>query len=195
VKTARLGLLAVLVLITAVAAYMARDLVREFVVLPLAYVLWQLRGLLDGVAQLVQWGILVSLLALVMAWQLVPRLAPPRRSLAGGPARGGPVKATAASLARARTSNYFRWQLANRLGRVARHLGQVPRTDPDASASTFRVNEYLDAGLNHSFVDYAARRVPFAARAVSPLDLDPEEAVRHLETHLTQSGGSDGDSR
>lgn len=194
-KTAPWKLLILLGIIAAVMAYGARDAVQNLIVLPLAYLLWQLRGLLAGVAQLIQWGIVVMLMVLVMAWQLVPRLAPRRQTMATPGAREGNVHATALCLVRARSSNYFRWQLAHRLGRVAGQLGGSSGVDPKAASLPPSIARYLDAGLNHSFVDYAARRVSFTPRPASPMNLDPEEVVRYLELHCSQGGDLDADSR
>lgn len=191
-KQARPWLLFAAAIIAGVLAYLARDTVRDLIVLPLAYLLWQLRGLLAGVAQLVQWAMLVAGMALIMAWQLVPRIAARGRRAARGSARNGAVHATAVSLWRARTSNYFRWQVAHRLGSAANQLADRygpgnERPDPAAA-----VAEYLDAGVNHSFVEYSVSRLPFAAPSASPLDLAPQEVVEYLESHLTQGGGLHG---
>ena len=173
---------------TAVLAYFARHVVYDIVVLPIAYLLWQLRGLLSGVAQLVQWGILVVVMALVMAWQLVPRLAARGRRKAGRQVRDGPVNGTAAILWRARTSSYFRWQLAHRLGRVANQLGDLPGSQLSAGGLSEAIATYLDAGVNHSFVEYASPRLSFPRPAESPLDLAPEDVVQYLESHLMPGG-------
>jgi hypothetical protein len=193
-NTARLWLLFTSILSAAVVAYLARDVVQNMIVVPLAYALWQLRGLLAGVAQLVQWVILIVVVALVMAWQLVPRLAPRSGRIATVPLREGPVNATAVSLSRARSSNYFRWQLAHRLGRAASQLGGIPVGDARAADVSYSIAAYLDAGLNHSFVDYAAPRLRFTRQVASPLHLDPEDVVHFLESHVMEAGGIHADN-
>ncbi len=193
-KRARPWLLFTAAISAGVLAYLARDTVRDLVLLPLAYLLWQLRGLLAGVAQLVQWAVLVAGMALIMAWQLVPKIAARGRRAARGSARNGAVHATAVSLWRARTSKYFRWQVAQRLGKAASQLADRSGSrnePPDRDAS---IAEYLDAGVNHSFVEYSVAHLPFAAPSASPLDLAPQEVVEYLESHLTQGGRPYGDS-
>jgi hypothetical protein len=177
------------VVMTAALAYMARDAVQEFVVLPLAYVLWQLRGLSAGVAQLIQWGLLILAMSLVMAWQLIPQLRPQIRRAPRFLHRGGPVNSTAITLSRARSSNYFRWQLAHRLGRAAAELGSSASTGPWGPSAPAAIAGYLHAGLNQSFVDYASRRLPFTKPSAGALGVDPEEVVRYLEASLIQGGG------
>jgi hypothetical protein len=181
-------LLIALALIAGLLAYMARDLVQNVIVLPLAYLLWQLQGLMAGVAQLVQWVVLLALIALVLAWQLVPRLAPRNDRAPAAPIREGQVNATAVCLFRARKSNYFRWQLAHRLGRAAGQLGGLPAQSLPAGHAPDRMARYLDAGLNHSFVDYAAPRLSIRRHVDGPLELDPQEVVRFLEVNLPGGG-------
>jgi hypothetical protein len=195
VKRARPWILVAGALLTAILAYLAREAVHDFIVLPLAYGVWQLRGLLAGVAQLVQWGLLVVAMGLVMAWQLIPRLAPPSGRTPRRPASVGPVSATAIALVRARSSNYFRWQLAHRLGRAARTLGDVPSRSLQVGNASAAIADYLDAGLNRSFVDYASPKSLFGRPEKGPLGIDPEEVVQYLESHLTPGGGSHVESR
>lgn len=182
--TRRLWLVIGAVFSVAVFAYLGRDAVHDLVVLPVAYLLWQLRGLLSGVAQLVQWGILVVVTALVMAWQLVPRLVAPGRRPTSHALRSGPVNVTADSLWRARSSNYFRWQLAHRLGRAVSMLPTSPAADPLAGKLDAAIAAYLDAGVNHSFVEFSTPHLPFARRAGSPLDVSADEVVQYLERHV-----------
>ena len=104
------------------------------------------------------------------------------------------MNATAICLWRARSSNYFRWQLAHRLGRAASQLGEVPGDGLEPGSLSASIAQYLDAGLNHSFVDYSAPRFPFASPAAGPLGLAPEEVLRYLETHLMEVGHPDANS-
>ena len=57
------------------------------------------------------------------------------------------------------------------------------------------ITRYLDAGVNHSFVEYATPRLPFGRPPGSPLDQAPEAVVRYLETHLLPDGDPHADSR
>lgn len=187
-RTPRFWILVAGVVVTAWLAYIARDAVHDFVVAPIAYGVWQLSALLGGVAQLVQWAALVVAVMLIMFWQLIPRLRPRGRLITPPPGRDGSVNSTAVAVMRARSSNYFRWQLAHRLGRVARHLGGGGRRAQGQSMPA-GIADYLDSGLNRSFVDYASPRLLFARPRVGPLDLDPEEVVHHLEDRMRAEGG------
>jgi len=190
VKLTRAAALALAAVISAGLGYFARDAVNDLIVVPLAYLLWQLRGLLAGVAQLVQWGVLVGGVALVLAWQLVPRLKRlPQRAAQSRPG-GGAVDATAVALLRARRSSYFRWQLAHRLGRTALKFQDLPVGSNEDSAPAPAISAYLDAGVNQSFVDFASRGRILASRVSGPLDVETEDVVRYLESRFLFDGGS-----
>jgi hypothetical protein len=184
---------AALATITAIAAaaYVARSTILDLIILPTAYLLWQVRSLLAGIAQLILWGILVSVTGLVALWQLVPRLMSSPGHALEIQLREGPVQATANHLLRARSSNYFRWQLAHRLARAARECaelyGGADSKVPDD------IGRYFDAGMNHSFVEYSAKAGPFTRPGAGPLDLDPAQAVRYLESRFMQGGGTYAD--
>ncbi len=93
----------------------------------------------------------------------------------------------AIGLQRARTSNDFKWQIANRLGRLARRVLDAPTYPSALDPMDDSVGRYLDAGLNHSFVDYPTPRNRFATRPATPLDIDPSEVVAFLESRMDMS--------
>jgi len=193
-KTSRYVLLIASVLLSAALAFVARDLVRDLIVVPLSFLIWQLGELLKGVAQLVQWGILVVALALVLAWQLVPELKRPSRKTSGGRMAGGEVETMALGLLRAHASNYFKWQLAHRLGRVSRRLDELAGRNHDGAAPSTSVLEFLAAGLNHSFVDFPSRRHMFDRPTATPLDADPDQVITYLESRWFMNGKNHAES-
>lgn len=194
-KTARRWILVVGIVLTAWLAYVARDAVHEFIIVPVAYGVWQIRALLLGVAQLLQWGLLVVAMTLIMVWQLIPRLSRHEPARPRTHFRDGPVDSTALALLRARGSNYFRWQLAHRLGRVATYLENASGGNSLPESRPLAVARYLDAGLSRSFVDYASPRRLFGRPKPGDLDLDSQEVVHHLETRLSVGGGTNDKSR
>jgi hypothetical protein len=194
VKTARPWISIAGFALTAWLAYMARDAVHDFIVAPLAYGLWQIRAVLLGVAQLLQWGLLIVATALIMLWQLIPRLGPRGPAVTRAPHKNGAVNSTAVALMRSRSSNYFRWQLAHRLGRVSRQL-DGPGRHAQVEGRPTAIAQYLDAGLNRSFVDYASPRLPFTRPQAGVLSLNPEDVVDHLESLLGAGSGSYGERR
>ncbi len=180
-------LFGIVLLASAILAYWLRDVIYDLIVVPLAYTLWLLELVYVAVPQLVKWVVLLVLLSLGIIWRLIPDL-----SVVPAPRpRKRPIEGRLASLAiglqRARASNYFKWQIANRLGRLARRVLDSPAYPAALDRAEDPVSRYLDAGLNHSFVDYPTPRNRFAARPRTPLDLDPSEVVAFLESGMDMS--------
>lgn len=175
-------------------AYSMRDLVHDTVVVPLFHALWQLSAFVQSVPELIRWAGIVAALALVLAWQLVPEWKVERRP---GPRRNwnpGQVETLARWVTRSRSSNYFKWQIAHRLGALARRLQDLTGQSPPGSASEHRVADYLNAGLSLSFVDFPSRRGIFGRRPESALDLDPGEVTSNLEKGIFTDDMSHADS-
>ncbi len=171
----------------ALLAYLLRDVIFGLIVVPLAYTLWLVELIYLAVPQLVKWVLLIALMFVGILWRLIPDLpaAPQLRTPSRPPE--GRVASLAIGLQRARTSNYFKWLVANRLGRLARRISDtstVPEAvDPDRDP----IHRYLDAGLNQSFVDFPVRRSRFARRLPTALDVDPGEIVGYLESKMELS--------
>ena len=193
-KSPRILLFIVALLLSAALAFIARDLAYDLIVLPFSYVGWQLTLLFRAVSEIVWWTALVVFLGLLIAWQLVPELKPAgRRPTGHGPAVGQ-VAAVALWLKRSRTSNYFKWQLAHRLGRVSKRLDELVGRNGDSGAAGSSVAGYLAAGLEHSFVDFPSSRHLFRRPAVTALDVDLGEVVGYLESRTIKGQDHNADS-
>ena len=79
----------------------------------------------------------------------------------------GEVETLAGWIARARRGNYFKWQLANRLGRVAQRLEELSGGPAGDLAVPNAVQAYLSAGIGRSFVDFPNSHRPFH-RLINP---------------------------
>jgi len=165
-----------------VLAFFVRDVFRDLIMVPLSSILWQLWLFYRTIPELLKWIVLVILLGLLMVWQLIPEIGPSRRHNRSSPRRSGQVESLALWLTRARRSNYFKWQIANRLARVSRRLDALADRRPDAGAASHAVALYLAAGGDHSFVDFPTPRHSFQRRLDTPLDADPAEVVGYLES-------------
>lgn len=186
-RRARFAVAGVVVLVSAVLAYVLRDVIYGLIVVPLAYTLWLVELVYLAVPQLVKWVVLVALLFVGIIWKLIPDLASSPKLPSPRNATEGRVESLASGLYRSRTSNYFKWQVANRLGRLARRVID-PRIFPgELERANASIQGYLDAGMNHSFVDFPTRRTRFARRLPTPLDVDPGEIVGYLESRMEQS--------
>ncbi len=180
----RWQLVVVILAISGVFGYVLRDVIYQLVIVPLAYFLWVLNFYYSALPQWLVWVIVISALFLVMVWNLIPDAKPSKGTEPVRHRTQGEVEALTIWIAKAAQGNYFKWQLANRLGHIARRLeersgqgGRQPSGDPE-------VERYLDAGLNYSFVDFPTPRNPLAPVRHTPLDLDPRKAADYLESQM-----------
>ena len=173
-----------------ILAFLVRDLARDLLITPLAYLAWQMGVLYWAVPQLVKWAVAVLLLCIIVVWQLIPDFRPTVSKPERDTAPRGQVEALAVWIHRARSSNYFKWQLANRLGHIADKLEESSGRRGRARVRLASVEEYLAAGVQHSFVDFPMPRHWFQRRAPTPLDLPPEEAVEYIESQMETAIGN-----
>jgi hypothetical protein len=192
-KFARLSLFIISIVLSAVLAFAARDLVYGLLVLPLSYAAWQLGVLFRAVPQLVWWTGVVVTIALVLGWQLVPEIRPAVRGGVPSPPLTGEVETAARWLRRSRRSTYFKWQLAHRLSRVSRKLIELGGRGSEVGPHNSQVEAYIAAGMNNSFVDFPAPRHPLARPKVTPLDVDPGEVVDYIESQSLMNEGNHAD--
>jgi hypothetical protein len=106
----------------------------------------------------------------------------------------GQVEGLAEGLIKMRRGTYYRWKVANRLGRLARDF-LIQRGDRantrDLSPLTGRdwhptqpVDAYLETGLHGSFADFPNQPWRFQPPEPTPLDIDVEEVVEFLESQI-----------
>ncbi len=167
-----------------VLAYLLHDVIYQLVIVPLAYALWLLRLYYLMIPQWVLWTLLIVVLLLIVLWNGLPEIRPPVRK---EPARGRPkgeVETVADWIKNARRGNYFKWQLANRLGRIARRLEEISGPDGRQLSENQDVEKYLDAGMNYSFVDFLGPRSRLRRQSSTPLDADVWQVAEYLESQM-----------
>ncbi len=182
-KRSRLLLFGAVLLGSVIAAYLLRDVMYSLVVVPLAYTLWLAGVIYRAIPQLVKWVILLVIAGIAIVWRLIPEVPETTKARLPGRSIEGRVEALAFGIHRARSSNYFKWQLANRLGRLARRIAEITGRGADGDEED-PIHRYLAAGVEQSFVDFPTPRGLFARREVTPLDADPGEIIAYLETRM-----------
>ena len=180
--------------LAAALAYFLRDVIQRLVIQPLAYLWWVLGLFYRAMPQYVVWILAVLLAAYLFAGSLVSE--GPIRTRRERPRKTpqGPIQELAAWVGKTRKGIYFKWLVANRLGKLARELlaqregssfrkvfGPLKGRDWDPPD---QVGVYLESGLNGSFADYPHPRWPWSRPQPTPLDLDPREAVEFLEQEM-----------
>jgi hypothetical protein len=172
-----------------ILAYLLRDFIYQLVIVPLAYLVWLLQIYYSLIPQWLLWAVLLAVLLLVVLWNLLPEVRPSKRTeLKRGEVKGE-VEALAVWITNARRGNYFKWQLANRFGRIARGLNDASGRAGREPSADEAIEKYLDAGMNYSFVDFLAPRSRFQRPPRTPLDLDIRRVADYLESQMENTSG------
>ncbi len=174
-----------------VLAFPLRDVIQRTVIVPLAYFFWSLGLFYKAMPQLVWWTLAVLVVLILVVGSLSPGVEfasriPPKSKLPQGQVEG-----LAEWMRKARRGVYFKWLVANRLGKLA--YAMLVQRDGNPSRSVFaplvgadwrppaQLQKYLETGLHGSFADYPESG-PISAASASPLDLEIGEVVEFLES-------------
>ncbi len=179
-------------ILAAVLAFSLQDVIQRVLIFPFLYAWWVISLYYHSIPEVFLWALATALILIMVVDGLLPndRL-PVHRPI---PLRSikGPIQSLAEWMAKAPNGIYYKWLIANRLGRLAREtlaLRQAVLASHksfllqgwDRSASP-EIQSYFDAGLSGSFADYPRRRWPWQPQPKSPLDLDPWEVIAYLES-------------
>jgi hypothetical protein len=145
--------------------------------------------------QLILAGMVLSALvsAISAMTTLTPRFEPRKRFQPPLSPPKGQVKETVEWLNKCQEGNYYKWLVANRLGRIAREIlfqreghpigkkfGRLEGGDWNPPPN---LGDYLDSGLNGSFADYPRPRF-WQKSSPTPLDADPKQVIEYLENEM-----------
>jgi hypothetical protein len=193
-QTKRRLLLIGALIVAGLIAFPLRKLIYGSVVVPVAFVAWNLNLLYRSLSQAIWWAVITGIVLFMLLFSLIPQpkfrravQVKPRRQL-------GQVEDLAAALQKAERGIYFKWLVANRLGKLAyqillhRESGR-PRSlfAPLAGTDwepTQELQKYLETGLHGSFADFPHVNRPFRAPQKTPLDVKISEAVEFLESQV-----------
>lgn len=170
-------------------AFLVRDVARDLIITPLAYLAWRVRLLYWIVPGLAKWAAVILVVSIGVIWQLLPEFRPKSSRRARRAPTPGQVESLALWLSKAGDSNYFKWQVANRLGRIARRLDELSGRRSEKRRAAEPVRAYLSAGVDHSFADFPGPRHRFERRPATPLDLQPGVVVDYLESQMELNSG------
>jgi uncharacterized membrane protein len=197
-KRAQLIALVGALVVALVLAFALQDVVRETLIVPLAYLWWVLGLYYNAFPQMILWICLVVVVLLMLFSSLSSDVV--RKGIVEDEPQSlkGPIEGLAISLEKAHRGIYVKWQVAHRLGKLARdmlvqrgdrvnHKVTAPLMGRDWHPSE-PVGNYLEVGLNGSFADYPNPPWPFGRPQPTPLDLDVKEAVEFLEAQMETNG-------
>ena len=196
-------ILGAMAVIAAILAFPMRETIYNAVVIPAAYIGWQLGLMYRSLPQLAWWWLIVALIFILLVYSAMPPLRPARREEPKPKPRHGQVEDFAIWLGRTKRGVYFKWLVANRLGKLAyqillhRESGR-PRTvfQPLVGEDwqpSHELRAYLETGLHGSFSDFSSPKYPLAVQPKTPLDYDIRNAVEFLESHI--ENGRDSGSK
>ncbi|MEP7135132.1 MAG: hypothetical protein ABI904_09385 [Chloroflexota bacterium] len=180
------------IVIAALLAFPLREMVNELVLVPIAYLLFLLKLLYVSLDQAVWWVAAVFVVLVIIGQSLLPEIKPLKKLIPFAKHDRGNVETLALALDKSKKGTYFKWLIANRLGRLAyqillqREHGKprsvfAPLTSEGWDVSP-EVQQYLEKGLHGSFADFPNRQwLNFAPPEKTPLDHDVAEVVEFLE--------------
>jgi len=181
------------IVIAAFLAFPLRGVVNQLILVPIAYLLWLLKLLYLSMHQALWWFAAVFVVLVIIGQSLLPEIKPIKKLIPFAKHDRGNVETLALALDKSKKGTYFKWLIANRLGRLAyqillqREHGKprsvfAPLTSEGWEAAP-AVQEYLERGLHGSFADYPnSRWGSFAPPEKTPLDHDVENVVEFLES-------------
>lgn len=193
-RTRRWLLLIGVMVIAGLLAFPLRETIYETVVIPVAFIGWELGLFYRSLSQAIWWWLIVTLVLFMLAFSLVPQIQMGHRDEPKPKARHGQVEDLAIWLGRSKNGVYFKWLVANRLGKLAyqillhRESGRTrsvfaPLVGTDWEPSK-DLQTYLETGLHGSFSDFPNSKRPFAAPQQTPLDYEVDDAVKFLESQV-----------
>jgi hypothetical protein len=180
--------------IAGLLAFPLRNAVYNAVIVPLAYVLWILGLWYHAVHQVIWWIVVIVFVSFVLIRSLLPGFKPAVRVPIKSKPVVGQVESLAVWVKRAERGIYFKWLVANRLGKIAhqilthRETGKPRSVFDPLTGSDWDPNDrlqlYLESGLHKSFADFPHVNKPFSHPQQTPLDHDVNEVVEFLETQV-----------
>lgn len=195
-------IIAGILIIAALLAFPLRGTIYNAVVIPAAYIGWEIGLMYRSLSQAVWWWIVLVIVFFLLVFSALPPLKPIRREEPKARPRHGQVEDLAIWLKRANSGVYFKWLVANRLGKIAyqillhRESGRPrsvfnPLVGEDWEPSR-ELQDYLETGLHGSFSDFSSPKGLLATQPRTPLDYDVREAVEFLESQVENGKGGPG---
>jgi hypothetical protein len=188
-------LIAGILVIAAILAVPMRETIYSLIVIPATFIGWELGLAYHMLPQIFWWWLVLVLIFFILAFSMMPRFKPPQREAIKAAPRRGQVEDLSIWLGRAKSGVYFKWLVANRLGKLAyqilvqRESGRPrsvfnPLVGQDWQPSR-ELQEYLETGLHGSFSEFSSTNTPrWIAQPKTPLDYEVKDAVEFLESQV-----------
>jgi len=178
-------------IVVALLAFLLRGVVQEWIILPLARLVWLLKGYYGAFPQAAYWGIAlgVAVLVVIMGFHL-PGWESKHKETQPGPLPGS-VREMSFWIHRGEGGIFPKWHIAHLLAELAldildrsktRQKHAQMLTGPDWNPPA-EVKNYLDAALITNYTDYPKPR-RFRPLPSTPFDQDLDPVIKYLESLL-----------
>jgi hypothetical protein len=184
------GLLALLVV-----AYLLRKPIYEAVIIPLAYIWWVFGIYYHWIPQVIYWGVLTFFVLYTSVRTLIVEIPFGKKVKLSPRLPQGPVEKLSVLIQKRERGMYYKWLLANRLGKLARDLldqrdgfgagGRSIRLSDRKWNPPAEVLRYLESGLDGSFADHP--KTGWLNPKSTPLDEDPQRILGYLESEMEKN--------
>jgi hypothetical protein len=192
-RTQRILILIGVLIVAGLLAFPLRETIFATVVIPAAFITWNLGLLYRSFSQGIWWWVIIFLVLFLLVFSLAKEPGFRARTIIKAKPPQGPVENFAIWIRKAENGIYFKWLIANRLGKLAyqvllhRESGRprsvfAPLLGTDWEPSQ-ELRQYLEIGLHGSFADFPHTR-SLSSPPHTPLDLDVTEAVEFLESQV-----------
>lgn len=174
------------------AAFVFRKMIYEVVIVPLAYLWWLITLYYRLLPQLGIWIALIFIIFFTAARGLLMEIKIGRTIKLQKKNSQGPVETLSSLIHKSDQGSYYKWIIANRLGKVARELldqregRQIKQKFTRLTGRGWNPPEevagYLETGVNGSFADYPKRS--WSRSPHTPLDVNPQQVIEYLESEM-----------
>jgi hypothetical protein len=184
-----LGLLAALVL-----AFLLRDLVQTYLILPIANLVWRLVIIYHSFPQIDYWFLLLIVMLLVAIASVAVVRPPDGKKKERKFPQWGSVARLAFWIERSKRSNYSKWHVARMLAETGLQILEFrerrPLPERKLEGKDWHppapIQDYLQTALKTTFAEYS-QRPSFLSRPKTPLDQDLAGVIEYLESQLEES--------
>jgi len=184
-----------ILLIAILLAFPLRDSVYALVIVPISYMLWVLGLVYHSVDQILWWIVLLVAVLAIISRSLLPNVKRVERHTLKTKPVVGQVESLSIWMKKSQGGTYFKWLVANRLGKIAHQIliqrmsGKPrsffdPLTGPDWTPDP-AVQSYLETGLHGSFADYPQKKKYLSKPAATPMDYDMRDVIEYLESQVS----------
>lgn len=176
---------AALLILVAILLFPMRRAIAEAVVRFGAYLVWSLNIIGQVIPQQILWLFLLILILYIAVGSFYGKRFKEGSSSEQAAPIVGAVEALAGYIEERHRGIYFKWQIANLLGKVQHVIQQTASRGilSRIPLPSQRVQAFLDAGLNTSYADYPSMGL-MQKSAPSALDIELEQVVDYLEEQM-----------